>query len=125
MALSVTVFEEYREVLYRPKTLKETGFSRKDMEKVLEFIAFIGVGKPIDYLWRPNLKGEIYDSLKNQQLSRYFCFCCFLSFSILNTLILPLLLPFLVLQQAKRRSLRKCFRSYPIRSQVTHRSGSR
>ena len=58
LSLSVPVFEEYRDVLYRPKTIKETGLSREDMEKVLDFIALVGVATPIDYLWRPNLKDE-------------------------------------------------------------------
>jgi len=58
MALSVPVFEEYRAVLYRPKTIRETGRSREDMEEVLDFIALVGVATPIDYLWRPNLRDE-------------------------------------------------------------------
>lgn len=58
IAVSVPVFEEYRDVLYRPKTIKETGRSREDMEKVLDFIALIGVATPINYLWRPNLRDE-------------------------------------------------------------------
>jgi putative PIN family toxin of toxin-antitoxin system len=55
VALSVPVFEEYREVLLRPKTLKETGRSRQEMEAVLDFLALVGVPTPIHYLWRPNL----------------------------------------------------------------------
>jgi putative PIN family toxin of toxin-antitoxin system len=58
IAVSVPVFEEYRDVLYRPKTIKETGRSKEDMEKVLDFIALIGVATPINYLWRPNLRDE-------------------------------------------------------------------
>ena len=58
IAISVPVFEEYRDVLFRPKTLKNTGRSREDMEKVLDFIALVGVATPIDYLWRPNLRNE-------------------------------------------------------------------
>lgn len=58
IAISVPVFEEYRDVLYRPKTIKETGRSREDMEKVLDFIALVGVATPINYLWRPNLRDE-------------------------------------------------------------------
>ena len=58
IAISVPVFEEYRDVLHRPKTIKETGRSREDIEKVLDFIALVGVATPIDYLWRPNLKDE-------------------------------------------------------------------
>ncbi len=58
LALSIPVFEEYREVLLRKKTRDETGLSTEEMEKVLEFIALIGVATPIDYLWRPNLRDE-------------------------------------------------------------------
>ena len=58
IAISVPVFEEYRDVLFRAKTIKETGRSREDMEKVLDFIALVGVATPIDYLWRPNLRDE-------------------------------------------------------------------
>jgi putative PIN family toxin of toxin-antitoxin system len=55
LALSVPVFEEYRQVLLRPRTQKETGRSRQEMETVLDFLALVGVVTPIHYLWRPNL----------------------------------------------------------------------
>jgi putative PIN family toxin of toxin-antitoxin system len=55
LALSVPVFEEYRQVLLRPRTLKETGRSQREMETVLDFVALVGVVTPIHYLWRPNL----------------------------------------------------------------------
>jgi len=55
LALSVPVFEEYCQVLLRPKTLKETGRSLKEMEAVLDFLALVGIPTPIHYLWRPNL----------------------------------------------------------------------
>ena len=58
IAISVPVFEEYRDVLYRQKTMADTGRSREDMEKVLDFIALVGISTPIDYYWRPNLKDE-------------------------------------------------------------------
>jgi len=58
MAVSVPVFEEYRSVLLRTKTIRETGRSREEMEKVLDFVALVGVATPIDYLWRPNLRDE-------------------------------------------------------------------
>ena len=58
MALSVPVFEEYRSVLLRSKTIRETRLSRKEMEKVLDLIALVGIATPIDYLWRPNLRDE-------------------------------------------------------------------
>jgi putative PIN family toxin of toxin-antitoxin system len=55
LALSVPVFEEYCQVLLRPKTLKETGRSLKEMGAVLDFLALVGIPTPIHYLWRPNL----------------------------------------------------------------------
>jgi hypothetical protein len=55
LALSVPVFEEYRQVLLRPRTPTETGRSRDEMESVLDFLALAGVPTPIRYLWRPNL----------------------------------------------------------------------
>ena len=58
LALSVPVFEEYRDVLFRPSTRKETGFSIVDMEAVLDFVALVGIATPIDFLWRPNLRDE-------------------------------------------------------------------
>ena len=55
LALSVPVFEEYCQVLLRPKTLKETGRSLEEMETVLDFLSLVGIPTPIHYLWRPNL----------------------------------------------------------------------
>jgi putative PIN family toxin of toxin-antitoxin system len=55
LALSVPVFEEYRQVLLRDRTLRETGRSRQEMESVLDFLALVGVPTPIHFLWRPNL----------------------------------------------------------------------
>ena len=58
MALSIPVYQEYRDVLYRASTRKETGFSELDMDRVLEFLALVGIATPIDFLWRPNLRDE-------------------------------------------------------------------
>ena len=58
LAISVPVFEEYRDVLCRPSFLKEAGLTRADAEAVIEFIALAGVPTPIDFLWRPNLTDE-------------------------------------------------------------------
>jgi putative PIN family toxin of toxin-antitoxin system len=58
MAISVPVFEEYRDVLNRRETISDTGRSREDMHKVLDFIALVGNPTPIDYFWRPNLRDE-------------------------------------------------------------------
>jgi putative PIN family toxin of toxin-antitoxin system len=58
MALSIPVFEEYRDVLSRSKTQSELKLSEEEAEVVLDFIALIGVATPIRYLWRPNLRDE-------------------------------------------------------------------
>ena len=58
IAISVPVFEEYRDVLCRPKTPRELGLSRENIERVLDFIVMVGVATPISYLWRLNLKDE-------------------------------------------------------------------
>ena len=58
LAISVPVFEEYRDVLCRPTFLKEAGLTRADVEAVIGFIALAGVPTPIDFLWRPNLTDE-------------------------------------------------------------------
>jgi len=55
MALSIQVFNEYEEVLKRPKSLEDLELTVKDVEAILRFIAF--TGKPYDtyFLFRPNL----------------------------------------------------------------------
>ena len=58
LAISVPVFEEYRDVLLRRRTLRQLALSSDDIQSVLEFVALVGVRTAIDYLWRPNLKDE-------------------------------------------------------------------
>ena len=58
LALSIPVYEEYSDVLSRPKTRKELDLSEEELTHVLDFIAFIGVPTSIKYLWRPNLRHE-------------------------------------------------------------------
>ncbi len=58
LAISVPVFEEYRDLLSRPRVLKSTGLTQADVEAALAFIALAAVPTPIDFLWRPNLKDE-------------------------------------------------------------------
>lgn len=58
LAISVPVFEEYRDVLLRPVVQRETGLDRSDIEAVLDFIPLAAVPTPIDFLWRPNLRDE-------------------------------------------------------------------
>lgn len=58
IAVSVPVYQEYQDVLLRPRVLKETGLAREDMQAILDFIALVGIPTPIDFLWRPNLRDE-------------------------------------------------------------------
>jgi putative PIN family toxin of toxin-antitoxin system len=58
LALSMKVFAEYEAVLKRKKSLKLMELSESDIEKVLEFIAFIGRPFETYFLFRPNLRDE-------------------------------------------------------------------
>ncbi len=58
LALSVPVFLEYCEVLKRPSTLAKTGLSEKNVNAVLDLIAYASYKYRIDYLYRPNLSDE-------------------------------------------------------------------
>ena len=58
IALSVSLFEEYEDVLKREKSLKNFGLDIEDIDKFLRFIAYVGKPYTIYYLFRPNLKDE-------------------------------------------------------------------
>ncbi|HBM17597.1 MAG TPA: putative toxin-antitoxin system toxin component, PIN family [Lentisphaeria bacterium] len=58
LALSLSVFKEYEDVLNRPSSLIDFKLSKKDIEDVLAFIAYFGKEYKIHYLLRPNLKDE-------------------------------------------------------------------
>lgn len=58
MAISIPVFLEYREVLLRPKSLRDLGISRRETESVLSFIAYVAKSHSIRFLMRPNLIDE-------------------------------------------------------------------
>ena len=58
LALSIPVFEEYCDVLLRKKSLEQFQLEKEDIQKVLDFIALIGVKTDIRYLLRPNLRDE-------------------------------------------------------------------
>ena len=58
IALSVSLFEEYEDVLKREKSLKDFGLDIEDIDKFLRFIAYVGKPYTIYYLFRPNLKDE-------------------------------------------------------------------
>lgn len=58
MAISVSVFEEYRDVLSREETGRILALSEDDVNAVLLFIASVGSPTQISYSWRPNLRDE-------------------------------------------------------------------
>ncbi len=58
LALSIPVFEEYCDVLLRKASLLQFELEHEDIEKILDFIAFIGVKTDIRFLLRPNLRDE-------------------------------------------------------------------
>jgi len=58
IALSVPLFEEYKDVLKREKSLKDFGLDIEDIDKFLRFIAYVGKPYKTYFLLRPNLKDE-------------------------------------------------------------------
>lgn len=58
IALSIPVFQEYCEVLLRKESLAQFELSKGDIQKVLDFIALVGVKTDIRFLLRPNLRDE-------------------------------------------------------------------
>jgi len=74
LALSIPVFEEYRDVLMRSSSLKQFDLSKEDIQKTLDFIALVGIKTDIYYLLRPNLRDEndnIFMELAFASDSRY------------------------------------------------------
>jgi putative PIN family toxin of toxin-antitoxin system len=55
VALTVPVFFEYQEVLYRPQTLRELGLTRREVDGVLDLLLLQGEVHAVSFLWRPNL----------------------------------------------------------------------
>ena len=58
LAISVSVFLEYREVLLRPATLNDLGRSAREIEAFLRFVAYIAKPISIYFLMRPHLSDE-------------------------------------------------------------------
>ena len=58
LALSIPIFEEYCDVLLRSTSLMDFELSRGEVQKVLDFIALVGVKTDIRFLLRPNLRDE-------------------------------------------------------------------
>ena len=58
LALSIPVFEEYCDVLLRTSSLKQFDLLHEDVQRILDFIALIGLKTDIHYLLRPNLRDD-------------------------------------------------------------------
>ncbi|MBE7440582.1 MAG: putative toxin-antitoxin system toxin component, PIN family [Spirochaetales bacterium] len=58
LALSTSAFEEYAAVLSRRSSLADLRLSRKDVDNVLEFIAYLCIPVTIHFGLRPNLQDE-------------------------------------------------------------------
>ncbi len=58
MALSQPVFTEYQDVLTRKNSLEAFELTRRDIQKVLRYIAYSGKKFDPHFLFRPNLKDE-------------------------------------------------------------------
>ena len=55
VALTVPVFFEYQEVLYRPESLLDLGLRRGEVDAVLDLLLLQGELQAVSFLWRPNL----------------------------------------------------------------------
>ena len=58
MAVSVSVFEEYKDVLLRPDTLRQLKLTESDANAFLRFVAAVAVPTATSFRWRPNLQDE-------------------------------------------------------------------
>ncbi|TGM07168.1 putative toxin-antitoxin system toxin component, PIN family [Leptospira jelokensis] len=58
LALSTPVFVEYSDVLLREKSLSDLSLTKKEINMVLDFLAFVATPFSINYLLRPNLADE-------------------------------------------------------------------
>jgi putative PIN family toxin of toxin-antitoxin system len=58
MAISIPVFEEYCDVLFRDDSLRQFELKWDDVKKVVDFIALVSIKTDIRFLLRPNLRDE-------------------------------------------------------------------
>ena len=78
LALSIPVFKEYCTVLSRPSTLEQTRLNIKQINSVLDFLAYAGYYAKIYFLLRPNLRDEndnIFLELAFASNSKYLITC--------------------------------------------------
>ncbi|WP_265397460.1 putative toxin-antitoxin system toxin component, PIN family [Leptospira bandrabouensis] len=89
LALSTPVFTEYSDVLLRDKSLSDLALSKKDVNLVLDFLAFVATPFSINYLLRPNLSDEndnIFVELAFASNSRYLITSNIKDFNLKNEL---------------------------------------
>ena len=58
LAISVPVFQEYRDVLSRIETRSILGMDEDDIQTIMQFVALVGRPTEISFTWRPNLQDE-------------------------------------------------------------------
>lgn len=58
MAVSVPVFQEYRDVLSRAESRQALQLAPEDIETIMQFVAAVGRPTSIAYSWPPNLRDE-------------------------------------------------------------------
>ena len=58
MAVSLPVFQEYRDLLSRDDVRKQLALGPEDVETFLQFIATVARPTSIRFVWRPNLRDE-------------------------------------------------------------------
>jgi len=91
MAISIPVYQEYRDVMKRKRTLDFIKKSEDDIDAVLEFIALVAEPFVMNYRWRPNLRDEkdnIFSELAFNSGSKYLITKNINDFTIGNNLIL-------------------------------------
>lgn len=57
-AISVPVFQEYRDVLTREENMTQIRLDGDQVETIMQFLATVGKPTSITYTWRPNLRDE-------------------------------------------------------------------
>lgn len=58
IAVSIPVFEEYRDLLLREKSLKDLDLDKKDIEAILDFLVYSALQVEVHFILRPNLQDE-------------------------------------------------------------------
>jgi predicted nucleic acid-binding protein len=58
MAVSLPVFQEYRDLLSREDVQRKLNLEAGDSDAILQFIAVVARPTTVHYAWRPNLRDE-------------------------------------------------------------------